>query len=126
MSQTTNDICLNLAADQMRDLQPLPRFVSVILQQALHDGAERIEFSLEDPSSEKGFRIKYSGKELNYEIVPAASSLFDPAVVVLCNCASVPYYASGTVRGILQTKQPDSRWRLESDNLKKHVSLSRT
>jgi hypothetical protein len=107
-------------------LPPIPRYISLVLHQALNDGAETVEFSLEDPSSEKGFRIRYSRKDLDYEMLPTSARLFDAAVVVLCNWASVPYYATGTVQGILQTKHPSSWWRLESDNLKKHVTLSRT
>jgi hypothetical protein len=126
MSCATNEICVDLGTDQLSALQPLPRFVNLILQMALCDGAERIEFSLVDPDSETGFHIRYSGKSLNYEVAPAPALLFGPAVVVLCNYASVPYYAAGKVEGKIHTKRPDSRWVLQSDDLKKHVSLSKT
>ncbi len=95
----------------------------MVLQQAIRDGAETIEFFLEDPASAKGFRIRYAGKSPSYEMLPAPGHCFAPAVVVLCNYAAVPYYATGSVQGTLHTRQPDLRWRLESDNLKKHVFL---
>ncbi len=126
MSDATSDISLNLARNRAHDLQPVPRFVSLVIRQALDDGAQTIEFSLEDSFSDKGLRIKYSGKVPNYEMAPMPGILFDPAVVVLCNYASVPYYAAGSVQGTLHTSQPDSRWRLESDNLRKHVVLEKT
>lgn len=125
MSHPTNEVSLNLARNGGHDLQPVPRFVSLVIRQALDDGAQRIEFSVEDPSSDKGFRIRYSGKVSNHEMVPVPGSLFDPVVVVLCNYASVPYYAAGSVQGTLHTSQPDSRWRLESNNLKQHVVLEK-
>jgi hypothetical protein len=98
----------------------------MVLQQALGDGAQRIEFSLVEPASEKGVRIRYSGKLPHCEMEPMPANLFDPVVVVLCNYASISYYALGRVQGTLHTRLPDSSWRVESDNLKKHVVLQRT
>jgi len=126
MSSIRNEIAVDLAADQIADLQPLPRFVGLILMQALRDGADRIELSLINASSKTGLQIKCSGKSGSFDMTPAASLLFDPAVVVLCNYASIPYYATGHVEGKLHTKRPESHWLLVSDNLKQHVVLSKT
>ncbi len=116
----------SLTGDDTNHLQPVQRFVNLVLFQAVCDHAESVEFSLADASSETGFRISYASKGTRVEMHPAPGHLFSPFVVVLCNYASIAYYAKGPVKGSLQTRRPDSRWIFESDDLRKHVLLSKT
>lgn len=63
------------------------------------------------------------GQKIDMSSPPAR--LFKPIVVMLCNCASVPYYAKGHVKGQIVTKNPDSTWLFESTDLQKCVVLSK-
>jgi hypothetical protein len=116
---------VDLRKGEPANLQSTPSFVNLLLFQALFDHAEKLELSLLDASSETGLRITYAGKGFRHEFHPAHGSLFDPVVVVLCNYASIDYYKKGPVKGRIQTKRPDSCWLLESEDLKKHVLLTK-
>jgi hypothetical protein len=124
MSYQANEIVLDLGIEARQ--RPIPRFVSVIVFIALQDSAERIEFSLLDALPEATFRVSYSVKGLTHDISPPPRHLFEPVVVALCTYASVPYYAKGPVRGRIETRNPASSWLLESEDLRKHVVLSKT
>jgi hypothetical protein len=117
--------------DMIMDLQwdvnalPLPRLLALVFSLAVSDRAEKLVFELSDSSSEEGVRMSYVAKGTVHVLAPAAGCLFDPMVTVLCNHASLDYYTRGPVNGKVQTKNPASTWRLESDDLKKHVVLWR-
>ena len=126
MSYQTNDIVLDLRQSEQEGQQSIPRFIGVILRQAVRDSAERVEFSLVDSLPEARFHISYSIKDRMYDVSPPPRHLFEPVVVTLCNYASVPYYAKGSVKGKIETTNPDSSWLLQSEDLRKHVVLSKT
>jgi len=126
MSYQTNDIVLDLRLSEQEGQQPVLRFVCMILLQMVRDSAERVEFSLVDSLPEAGFHISCSIKGRMYDMSPPPSHLFKPVVVALCNYASVPYYAKGTVEGKIETTNPASSWLLQSEDLRKHVVLSKT
>ncbi len=125
MSDQTNEV-VDLGMDAQKNQQPVSRFVNLILQQAILDAAERIEFSLTGCSPKVEFRISCSYNGKTHDVAPPPSQLFDPVIVILCNYVSVPYYAKGPVKGRLETKNPTSSWLLESEDLKKSVVLSKT
>ncbi len=106
--------------------EPVPQFANVTLQQAALDGAQTIELSLIDASSETGLRVSYTVRGQAQEFPRAPGSLFGPAVVVLCNYAFIPYSRSGHVRGQFATSRPAATWLLESDDLKTRIMVSKT
>ena len=121
----------------------MKRFVNLLLMQAIHDSAERMEFSLVENSvgrefaermefvplvensANREFRISYSGNGKSWNVTPPPSQLFGPAINVLCNYAGVNYYAKGTVSGRFETTSPASSWRFESHDLTKGIVLVR-
>jgi hypothetical protein len=126
MSFQTNDIVFDLRLTEQEGQPPVLKFVGVILRQMVRDSAERVEFSLADSSPEARFHISCSIKGRTYDMSPPPRRLFEPVVVALCNYASVPYYAKGTVEGKIETTNPASSWLLQSEDLRKHVVLSKT
>jgi hypothetical protein len=125
MSDPSDDFCVDLL-DPEEKQDATQRIVALIIKTALSAGAETIEFSLTEPSSRTGFRIRYSRKSVYSEMAPSPSHFFGPLVVVLCYHASVPYRAAGRVEGALRTRRPDSSWLLSSDDLKQKVLLTKT
>jgi hypothetical protein len=117
---------LDLQLSEQERQQPILRFVGLVLRQMIGDSAERVEFSLEDSLPEARFHISCSINGRVFYMSPPPSHLFEPVVVILCNYASVPYYAKGAVEGKIETTNPGSSWLLQSDNLRKHVVLSKT
>jgi hypothetical protein len=117
---------LDLRLSEQEGQQPILRFVGVILRQMIRDSAERVELSLEDSLPQARFQIWCSIQGQPYHMMPPPSHLFEPVVVILCNYASVPYCAKGAVEGKIETTNPASSWLLKSDNLQKHVVLSKT
>jgi hypothetical protein len=117
---------MDLGYEKARSLPPVPRLVQLILHQAVLDGADRIEFRLASESSEAGFQVTVRVGANESKLPPSAGSLFAPCMVVLCNHASVPYYAKGRVTGKLRTVNPASEWTLDSDDLQQQLSLSKT
>lgn len=108
-------------------LQPVPMLVNLALEQAVYSRAERIEFLLTDAKSHDGFRMAYyAANGERTDLPPAAGSLFEPAMVVLCNYASVSYYKKGKVKGRFTTQSPSSSWDLESEDLTKKLLLKKT
>jgi hypothetical protein len=117
---------LDLRLSDKEGQPPLEKFICVILDQMLRDSAERVELSLEDSLPEARFQIWCSIQGHPYQMMPPPRHLFEPVVVILCNYASVPYYAKGAVEGKIETTNPASSWLLQSDNLRKYVVLSKT
>ena len=117
---------LDLKLSEKEGQPPVEKFLAVIVAQMVRDSAERVEFSLEDSLPEARFQIWFSIQGHPYHMTPPPSHLFEPVVVILCNHASVPYYAKGAVEGRIETTNPASSWLLQSDNLRKHVVLSKT
>ena len=126
MSPQSDKSPVNLNLDDLASVQPVPRFVNLILLHAIWDDAEKIEFLLLNATSETGLRMSYTIKGTKVDMTPAPGSLFRPAVDVLCNYASIAYYAKSPSRGEIRTMRPDSHWLLESDDLENHVLLSKT
>ncbi len=125
MSEHPNSSPMDLSYDRAKCLSPVPRLVHLILQQAVLDGADQIEFRLVSESSETGFQVAVRTVTGESKLAPSPGSLFSPCMVVLCNHASVPYYAKGCVTGKITTVNPASEWRLESDDLEQRVLLSK-
>jgi hypothetical protein len=126
MSYQSNDIVLDLRQSEQEREQSIPRFIGVILRQAIRDSYERVELSLVESLPEATFHISCSVKGRKYDMSPPPRHLFEPVVVALCNYASVPYYAKGSVEGKIETVNPASSWLLQSEDLRKHVVLSKT
>jgi hypothetical protein len=126
MSNQTNDIVLDLRSSEQEKQQPILKFVGMILLQMIRDSAEGVEFFLVDSLPEAKFQISCSIKNRTYYMSPPPRHLFEPVVVALCNYASVPYYAKGWVKGRIETTNPASSWLLQSEDLRKHVVLSKT
>jgi len=125
MSYRTNNIVIDLSPNADADQAPIKRFVKLIFFMATQESGERLEFGLERSEAEETMRIFYVVKGQKYDMAPPPARLFKPIVVMLCNCASVPYYSKGHVKGQIETKNPDSTWLLESDDLQKCVVLSK-
>jgi hypothetical protein len=121
-----HDKVANLDLVAVATQAPIPRYVHLILHQALSCSAERIRFSLSNESSKSGLRISFLNKATWAEQTPAPGHMFAPLVSLLCSYASVGESTQGPVRGQVQTKQPDTCWLLESANLKDHLVLSKT
>jgi hypothetical protein len=126
MSYQINDTVFDLRLLEQEGQPPTTRFVAAILRQIVLDSADRVEFSLTDSLPEATFHISGSMKGRKFEMQPPPCHLFEPVVVVLCNHASVPYYAKGTVEGKIETTNPASSWLLRSEDLRKYVVLSKT
>ncbi len=126
MSEPQDSSPMDLGYERAEGLDPVPRLVHLILQQAVLDRADRIEFRLTNESSATGFRVTVRTGASETQLPPSPGSLFSPCVVVLCNHAAVPYYARRSVNGTIRTENPSSLWTLESDDLQQHLFLSRT
>jgi hypothetical protein len=124
VSYRTNEI-VDLGTNGQKNQQPVPRLVSLILQQAILDSADRIEFSLTGCSPKTQFCVSCSCNGKVHYFAPSPGELFEPVIVTLCNYASVPYYAKRPVKGRIETTSPDSSWFFESEDLKKSVVLSK-
>ncbi len=124
-SYRTNNVVIDLDPNTGADQAPIKRFIKLIFYQVTQDSGERLEFLLERSESEETMRIFYVAKGQIHDMVPPPASLFKPIVVLLCNCASVPYYSKGPVKGQIETRNPDSTWLFESDDLQKRVVLSK-
>ena len=127
MSEHPNTSPIDLGYEKADSLAPVPRLVQLILQQAVLDGADRIEFRLACEGT--GFQVTVRTGASESKLSPSPGSLFSPCMVVLCNHASdasVPYYAKGRVNGTIRTVNPASEWMLESDDLDQRLSLSKT
>ena len=119
------DTVFDLQLSEQEGQPPSLKFVAVILRQMVHDSADKVEFSLADSLPEATFHISGSIKGRMFVMQPPPRHLFEPVVVVLCNHASVPYYTKGTVEGKIETTNPVSSWLLQSEDLRKHVVLSK-
>ena len=117
---------LDLSYESAKNLTPVPRLVQLILQQAVLDGADRIEFRLESETSQTGFQVTVRSGAAQSKLPPSPGTLFSPCMVVLCNHAAVPYYAKGSVKGTISTANPRTTWTLESDDLQQRILLSKT
>lgn len=102
------------------------RLVRLILFTALSDKVEKITFRLHEPQSQTGLRVTLSNNTNKRELPGMYWGLLQPIAVVLCNYASLPYYAKGYVTGIVTTERPSSAWFLESHDLQKELLLSMT
>src|SRR5437764_612042 len=116
---------MDLGYGKAMNLPPVPMLVHLILQQAVLDGADRIEFRLANESFVTGFQVTVRTGLSETQLPPSPGSLFSPCMVVLCNHAAVPYYAKGRVRGTIRTENPTSQWTLESDDLQQQIFLSK-
>jgi len=116
---------MDLGFEKFSDLRPVAQMVHLILQQAVLDGADRIEFRLVDESSNAGFQVVVR-TQVTERNLPLAPGSFFSLIIVLCNHASVPYYAKGRVTGKMKTENPASEWVLESDDLRQRLLLSKT
>jgi hypothetical protein len=125
MSYLSNNIVIDLDPNADADQAPIKRFVNLTFFMAIHASAERLEIVLEHSEQKESFQIFYVVKGQKHEMVPPPARLFKPIVVMLCNCASVPYYSKGPVKGQIETKNPYSTWLFESDDLQKRVVLSK-
>jgi hypothetical protein len=117
---------LDLRLSEHEEQPPVEKLLGVILHQMIRDSVGRVEFSLDDSLPEARFQIWFSIQGQPYHMMPPPRHLFEPVVVVLCNHASVPYYAKGAVKGKIETRNPASSWLLHSKDLRKHVVLSKT
>jgi len=126
MSYLSNNIVIDLDTKMDADHPPIKRFVNLTFFMIIHESAERLEIVLEHSEPKESFQIFYFVNGQKHEMFPPPARLFKPIVVLLCNCASVPYYSKGPVKGQIQTKNPDSTWLFESDDLQKRVVLSKT
>jgi len=143
-----DSIPMDIGIANSADIKPVQKFVHLVLRQAIADKADKIEFRLvretppPDPlliadlilanpgdihtTNDGGFQISYRVRDNEYQMAPAPSNIFSPCMVVLCNHAGIPYYATAMVTGTIRTKNPATQWTLESDNLRKRVILSKT
>ena len=126
MSDQPNTSGMDLGFEKVRALAPVPRLVHFILQQAVLDGADRIEFCLADESSDTGFQIAVRTHASESKLPLSPGCLFSPCMVILCNHAGVAYYAKGHVKGKIRTINPTSEWVMESDDLQQRLLLSKT
>ena len=117
MPELLNAGPMDLGYGKATNLPPGTMLVHLTLQQAVLDGADRIEFRLANESSATGFQVTVRTGAGETQLPPFPASLFSPCMVVLCNYAAVPYYATGRVHGTIRTENPTSQWKLESDDL---------
>ena len=118
-----NNTNINLRAE---DAQPTQRFVALLLSQAIYECAERMEFSLDDPSLNTGLRMAFCVRGVVKELHPAPGRLFTPMVIILCNHAGIAYYSKGKIEGSIGTTQPQSNWMFQAEDLTRAFTLVRT
>lgn len=123
MSKETEDLSLDL--QYQPELAAVPRLIRLVLLCGVDDRADEIVFISIDANAEEGMRIIFVIDGAEKPLVPMHGSIFSGVVVVLCNHASVSYFAKGRVRGEVTTTRPASAWLLESDDLQKRIRLVR-
>jgi len=126
MPNKRKNTVLDLRPSEQEKLTPLLRYVGLLLHQLINASAERAELSLEESPPEAGFQIHFSVQGDRRYMAPPPRHLYKPVVNILCNYASVPYYAKGLVEGEFETAHPASSWLLQSKDLQKCLVLSRT
>ncbi len=138
----------DLGIESFQNQPPVPRFVRLILFQAIYDKAEEIIFVMNEkvetqsqieelpendaddladvsPVSRDAFTITFKLRDKQLSLAPAPGRLFEPAMRIFLNAAEIPYWTKTPVSGELQTLNPVTRWAIRSDNLAAHVHLLR-
>ena len=129
------------------ETQPIPKFVELIIALALDDKADSITFEFDpalwDKIKAEEAKMTSEGIDLDEikfpdvfiitfkvgnekrKLEPPPGSLFNPVVRIILNAAAIPYWTKGEVSGELVTVNPDSKWRLESNDLTKRFELQK-
>jgi hypothetical protein len=139
------DICL----DNLVEAEPVPRFVKMILCEAVVDKADEIVFALDLQLEDKfkaekeqlfqqgkideaflqnspntfSITLKSGGSQQN--VIPCTGDLFEPFMRILLNAAEIPYWTKNRVSFEFETIHPASKWKFVSENLKSTAHLER-
>ncbi|MFA6542967.1 MAG: hypothetical protein WCS99_00980 [Limisphaerales bacterium] len=124
--------------DDMARETPIMRFVSLVLYQAVADGAEIITFRLKPGGDElpemtgrRKFEVGYQGAFPYCAMPPPPQHLYSPVICRLCCLADVPYWAKGSVTGTFRMRigsGTDSKswsFKLQSSDLLSGLTLTR-
>jgi hypothetical protein len=140
MSILKNEMHLDLDSESHHF--PAPKYVSLLMRQAIDKGADEIIFFLEDGANtalpeievedldkerilESKFHTTILANGTSEELSLSPSFMFPGVVRVFCNYASVPYHSKGHIEGKITIKDPPLTFLLKSDNLNKTLTLTR-
>jgi hypothetical protein len=120
----------------------IPQFARRVLWQAVRDGANQVEFTIEEASAPgRHFRIKYRVDGVSYDLTPPPGHIYEQVVAYLLHDATVTSENAGALNGILRISQeemasdskrageamevPPSTWIVWSDGLDRRLVLTR-
>jgi hypothetical protein len=122
--------------------EAISRFARLVLRQATENGANQIEFAMEEASAPgRHFRIKLKVDGVAYDMEPPPAHIYEQVVAYLLQEATVTSGENGTLNGVLrigrQTMAPNSEragemmelpastWIVWSDGVDRRVVLTR-
>lgn len=107
---------------------PIPKFVNLILFQAMREGASEIEFGCDGEASKASFRITFSKDGSKHDLSPPPHELFTPIRNRLCVMANLPYWSKEPVEGrfSIVVGEKTMLWTVKSDAGGSFVRLCRT
>ena len=93
--------------------EAISRFAHLVLWQATQDGANQVEFAIEEASAPgRHFRIRYRVDGTPYDLTPPPAHIYEQVVAYLLQEATITSDENGILRGVLrmgrQAIAPDS------------------
>ena len=93
--------------------EAISRFAHLFLWQATQDGANQVEFAIEEASAPgRHFRIRYRIDGTPYDLTPPPAHVYEQVVAYLLHEATITSEENGILRGVLHL----GRWAIASDS----------
>ena len=122
--------------------EAISRFAHFFLWQATQDGANQIEFAIEEVSAPgRHFRIRYRVDGVPYDLTPPPAHIYEQVVAYLLQQATITSEENGILRGVLRmarqviapdsnqpgktSELPASTWIVWSDGIDGRLVLTR-
>jgi len=122
--------------------EAISRFARLVIRQATQDGANQIEFAMEEASAPgRHFRIKLKVDGVAYDLTPPPAHIYEQVVAYLLQEATVTSGENGTLSGVLRVGRqtmvsdstpagevmelPASTWIVWSDGVDRRLVLTR-
>lgn len=122
--------------------EAISRFAHLVLWQATRDGANQVEFAIEEASAPgRHFRIKYRVDGIPYDLTPPPAHIYEQVVAYLLQETAIVSEENGILRGTLRLGRqaiardsnpagevfelPASTWIVWSDGIDRRLVLTR-
>jgi len=122
--------------------EAISRFAHLVLWQATQDGANQVEFAIEEASAPgRHFRIRYRVDGTPYDLTPPPAHIYEQVVAYLLQEAAITSDENGILRGALRLGRqtiasdsspageaielPASTWIVWSDGVDRRLVLTK-